>query len=176
MLPLQSCQSDQLQLDAPKRLKSTQPSVERTLSGIRYVDPQFTLTSLALLLPPCPIVLWDASTGRLDVDLGPHAARFQSFQDRIIDRVESAFKGQKPYFHSMLHGTILTAYIHIQTTEPYKQTEVYQGGWKTLDEARFQKGHLIRLGIQFQGVCFLYTQGTQERKYRLQHHVKVVYA
>lgn len=174
-LPLQSCHPENIRLESPKRLKSIQPSVERSLSGFSYEDPHFTLTSLCLLLPPCPIVLWDSATGRLDVDLGTHAARFAAFQAHIVDCVESAYRSPKPYFHSMLHGTVLTAHIHVGSADVQKRTDVCRGTtWShSLD---LVKGQTIRLGIQFQGVCFLLNHETQERKYRLQHHVTVIYA
>ena len=75
----------------------------------------------------------------------------------------------------MLHHSILTVYIgsnHIRKTMIHEK-----GEWTSiLHDKSFQKGQTVRLGIQFQGICFVRDVHSGNLKYRLQHSTRAIYA
>ena len=179
MLSLQDFDTSKLIMENPKRIKSSQPNVERTLSTFSYKNDIFTMLSLSLLTPFGKVHTWDYSTGKLEIDVGAKSTfytKYTLFQSTIGTLTKRIYSSNS-YFHPMLFGTILTVYLYTKPPFQEKETFLYSNTkWSTkLQRHTFEKGQSIRLGIQFQGVCFLHNLQSNDCKYRLQHQVKAIY-
>ncbi len=179
MLSLQDFDTSKLIMENPKRIKSSQPNVERTLSTFSYKNDIFTMLSLSLLTPFGKVHTWDYATGKLEIDVGAKSSfytKYTLFQSTIGTLTKRIYPSES-YFHPMLFGTILTVYLYTKPPFQEKETLLYSNSkWSTkLQKNTFEKGQSIRLGIQFQGVCFLHNLQSKDCKYRLQHQVKVIY-
>lgn len=181
MLPLQEFDSSKLIMEQPRKIKSSQPNIERTLSLFSYKNDLFIMSSLHLLTPFGKVHTWDFSTGKLEIDVGAKSifyTKYTLFQSTIVGLTNRIYPSKSSsYFHPMLFGTILTVYLY--TTPPFQEKETWfysNSKWSSkLTNNSFQKGQSIRLGIQFQGVCFLHNLQSKDCKYRLQHQVKAIY-
>ena len=86
-IPLQSMDCQYITLEDERKLKSSQPMVERSLLSLRYRHTLFTIPNLSILTPPVRIHSWNVSTGKLDIDLSTTpsiATKFASLQSSII--------------------------------------------------------------------------------------------
>jgi hypothetical protein len=179
MLPLQGFDPSKLIMENPKRIKSSQPNIERTLSIFSYKNDTFTMSSLHLLTPFGKVHTWDYSTGKLEIDIGAKSVfhtKYTLFQSTITMLIKKLYPTES-YFHPMLFGSILTVYLYTKPPFQEKETLLYSNStWSSkLQKNTFEKGQSIRLGIQFQGVCFLHNLQLNDCKYRLQHQVKAIY-
>ena len=183
MLPLEAFDPDKLKLEISKKLKCTQANVQRFIYSLQYKNDLFSLSPFSILTPFAKVHIWDFTTGKLEIDLGTRSTfqtKYTTFQSSIRSLVEQEYP-TKPYFHPMLFGTVLTVYLFTKP-ENYKDRETwcYNNEWtdkwtNKITEHTFVKGQYVRLGIQFQGICFLHDLEKNDLKYRLQHQIKTIY-
>lgn len=179
MLPLESVNVSYLMLDDAKRLKSHQTSVERSIAGLSYIDPSFTLSPLTILTPIGYVYAWDVESGRLDIEIPPTSQFYKGFcefQTALCKQVSASTGVGVQSFYPMLHQTILSVYIHTNPQDE-KKVGIYRNSeWsETFTKETLHKGQSIRLAIRFQGICFFKNSVTHEQKYRIQHHTRAIF-
>ena len=179
-IPLQTFEVGKVQIgpltSGPKRL-----------APFNYADGELRFPNLSILLPVATVKSYDATTGRLALNL-PHSsaglARLRTFQDMLVQSVISQqrtwFPGEHPRtseeiragFQSMLEGDTLHLYCPSVSTGIQDIHVHSKGGWTQGVKASFlQPGYPVRLAIRIQGLSFHQSTSGWTGKFRLQHRV-----
>ena len=182
LLPFEAFDEHKITIEPSKKLKCIQTNIQRFICSLQYKDPIYTLSPFCILTPFAKVHTWDFASGKLELDLTNGSifqSKYNAFQTAIRSLVEKEYTLHS-YFHPMMFGQILTVYLYTNMDslkQRDRDTWIYTNHtWTTtLQESSFKKGQSIRLGIQFQGVCFLRDLVKHDLKYRLQHHIKTIY-
>ncbi len=194
-LPLQALEVGNIHIDEPKASKGPGvPSyaVDRPIAGLSYRTSFYTMPCLAVMTPFLKVYHWDATTGRLDleVDQGSVTAiKCSALQETILELLEKkpqwfmnagtkSKEELRASFQPILSGSIFTIYLHGPNPEKKQMGRVWiwkQGAWqKGAASTSFIRGQQLRIALRLQGICFLPTANGKTR-YRLQHQTIAVF-
>lgn len=165
----------------------------KPLTPLAYNDGPFVMQHLNILLPPLPIKEYDATTGKLILNLSEHpqtASKLLALQETLLSTV---FNNQRMWFNDsnrpkeqiqalfqpFLESNLLHLYCPLQTTE--KKHFLYlwnDGAWGRLTSPNsLQKGHMIRVGLRMQGISYQMNPHTNTwtGRFRVQHRIICIY-
>lgn len=185
-IPIQKLEVSKIQLGSLQ--KTTKP-----LTPLSYSDGPIVLQSLNLLLSPLTIKEYDATSGRLVLQLhdSPQtSAKLLALQESLLTNV---FGNQKIWFpestrtkeqlqssfQPFVENTLLHLYCPLQTGEKRNAIHVWRDSeWKKLSVAGLlQKGESVRVALRLQGISYqmnAYT-GVWTGRFRVQHKITCLY-
>lgn len=184
-VPLQKLEVSKIQ---PGMLqKSAKP-----LTPLCYVDGQFTLQYLNVLLPPLPVKEYDAVTGKLILSLNesPQAqAKLMALQESFLSAVYSnqrlwfsestrSKEQLQTLFQTFVEMNQLNLYCPIQTQEKKYSLYIWkENSWhKLISPGLLEKGDMIRVALRLQGISYQMNQsGTWTGRFRIQHRIFSIY-
>jgi len=190
-LPIQAFDISNIQTQEPKKHSGIGVPAyvaNRHLAQMSYHTSLLHLPCVSVFTPFCKVAAWDSTTGRLDLDIEDQPmmiTKLNALQETIIQTLLKQSKWLPSHqrsrhvieqtFHKLLRGTTFTVYVHGPNPEGCQTGRVWMwktGSWqKGVTQASFRKGQQIRLGIRFQGICFLPSSNGGEVYTRLQHQV-----
>jgi hypothetical protein len=179
-LPIQSINTDSIQIQTPKYSHANRP-----LSEFQYSTDDFSLTNLPILTTFLKVHSWDSSTGRLELETDAiTASKIITIQKRILTIVSSHPSWASRHttvqqdFQYMYHNGIFTVYLHGANPDQAHTGRVWiwsASQWKKgVGATTLRKGQQIRLAIRFQGICTIQAEGSRIR-YRIQHQTVAIY-
>jgi len=186
-IPIQKLEVGKIQVGA---LQKTQ----KPLTPLSYSDGPIVFQNLNLLLPPLSIKEYDATTGKLILNLtesASTAAKLLALQESLLHTVYANQKIWFPestrsreqiqqFFQSFVENTLLHLYCPLQTQEKRHTIYIWRDGeWKKLTNAGLlQKGQSIRVALRLQGISYQMhqTTGLWTGRFRVQHKISCLYS
>jgi hypothetical protein len=186
-IPIQKLEVSKIQVGA---LQKTQ----KPLTPLSYADGPIIFQNLNLLLPPLSIKEYDATTGKLILNLTESPAtalKLLALQESLLHTVYTNQKLWFPesnrsreqiqqYFQSFVENTLLHLYCPLQTQEKRHTIYIWRDNeWKKLANAGLlQKGQSIRVALRLQGISYQMhqTTGLWTGRFRVQHKISCLYA
>lgn len=179
VLPIQKMEVGHIVMAAPHQ-KSTKP-----LASLSYNDGSiYALPSLSLLFPPLKVVMYDPTTGRLELDTSNHhilSLKLTMLQDTLLEAVHynqsswfsSSYKldDVRDGFQPLYKDSKLILHCPIGSTDTHPVWT--QEGWKPLQSSHLAVGSKVRVAIKVQGIGFLFRgdQSGWTSRSRVQHRV-----
>ena len=187
VIPIQKLEVSKLQVGSFQR--SAKP-----LSPLSYTDGPIVFQSLNLLLPPLTIKDYDATSGRLLLNLhdAPStSAKLTALQDSLLGIVyanqrlwfpdSSKSKDQlQQSFQPFVEPSVLHLYCPLQTQDKQRHTiSIWRdSSWKKLTSAGLvNKGESIRVALRLQGISYQMNTNTGiwTGRFRVQHKINCIY-
>jgi len=153
---------------------------------IKYSDSILQLDPFSIVTPSLPILAYDFSKGRIDIDLAADEAslaKFKSLQETIIQLLHSqqyewfqthsmTIDAIKERFQPFLQGTVLSIYLSslLRTGKPIW---VWKGGnWSNvLKQSSLQAGKSVRLVLRLTGIQSFFSLGVQNIPKNMKCHI-----
>ena len=180
-------------IDASKIQVGSLQKTAKPITSLSYSDGTFHFQHLNILLPPLPVKEYDATTGKLVLNLSEFKSTSQrlfSVQETILNTV---YHQQKQWFSDsdrspdqiqslfqpFVENDLLHLYCPLQTQEKKYGLSLWkEGSWKKLTvPGLFQKGDLLRVGLRLQGISFQMNvnTGSWTGRFRVQHRIFCMY-
>jgi hypothetical protein len=176
VLPVQKLLVDNISISYPWTKESIKQS--KPIATLSYRDENtIGMPTLSLLLPPIPIVSYDAHSGRLELDTSGYSLvslKLQTFQENLLEAIrcnqelwfgtsytsEDIRSGFQPFFEGtrcILHCPMFTQVEKQGTlgTVPTCIPLFHNGAWKSATQDQFIVGKKIRVAIKIHGISFL---------------------
>ena len=174
-------------------VESLQRSI-KPLTPLSYADGPIVFQNLNILLPPLTVHEYDASTGRLLLNLTESpttASKLLALQESFL---ASVYQNQKIWFpessrtrdqiqklfQPFVENTFLHLYCPLQLQEKRHTISIWkQNEWKRLTTpGMIQKGESIRVALRLQGISYQLdaSSGQWTGRFRVQHKISCIYA
>ena len=164
----------------------------KPLTPLSYVDGQFILQHLNILLPALPIKEYDPETGRLILGLSETPqiqAKLMALQDSFLSTVylnqrkwfsdsNRSKEQMAALFQTFVEPTSLHLYCPLQTQDKKYSLFVWKKGvWERLvSPGLLEKGDMIRVALRLQGISYQMNQsGSWTGRFRIQHRIFSIY-
>lgn len=164
----------------------------KPLTPLSYVDGSFALQHVNILLPSLAVKEYDATTGRLILNLSeaPQVqAKLMALQDYLLNMV---YQNQRRWFpdsnrskdqmtalfQTFVEPQQLHLYCPVQTQDKKYSLSIWKDGiWqKIVGPNVFQVGDMIRVALRLQGISYQMNQtGSWTGRFRVQHRICSIY-
>jgi hypothetical protein len=190
-LPIQKVEIGNINIGSPWARLSHGEGAQKPMAPLSYFGTQFRLPFVSLIFPPLPVIEYNASTGKLVLDMFESSLasiKLNTLQDTIVNAIsyhqagwfksefskDDIVRGFQPIIqdnHLHLHcpssaspsGASLSSGISI-----FKD-----GEWKKLSADDLKLGTRVRVAVKIHGISFLNRNDGDKwsGKCRLQHRI-----
>ena len=149
------------------------------MAPLSYFGTQFRLPFLSILFPPLPIVEYNATTGRLVLDMSETnlaCIKLSTLQETLVNAIlyhqHAWFKTEftKDNVKAGFQPILQDSHLHIHCSSSRSVPLYRDGEWRTAAAEDFVVGKRIRVAVKIHGISFL-TNGAWTGRCRLQHRV-----
>lgn len=186
-IPIQKLEVSKIQIGSLQ--KTMKP-----LTPFSYADGPIVFQNLNILLPPLSIKEYDATTGKLLLNLADSpqtAAKLLALQSSFLNSVYDHQKIWFPestrsreqiqsFFQCFVENTTLHLYCPLQMQEKRNFISIWhEDEWKKLSVAGLlKKGEYIRVALRLQGISYQLNQSTGlwTGRFRVQHKISCIYS
>lgn len=193
-IPLQAIELKNIYISKPIKLAGPGVpfyAIDRPIAALSYVTPNFRIPTFGILTPFLKVHSWDSTSGKLELSMesdNSTAVKLALIQEHILNLLILNSQWLLPYtrtkdelrasFQEIIQGNILTIYLHGPNPEKKQTGRVWiwqEHEWqKGASVYSFKKDQIIRVGLRFQGVCFLQTI-QKKMRYRIQHQTVTIF-
>jgi len=171
-LPIQKLEIGNINIGNPWGRESWKEYVNKPMAPLSYFGTQFRLPFVSLLFPPLPILEYNASTGKIVLDMTETnlaSIKLNTFQDTLINAIvyhqytwfKSNFSRDdiKAGFQQMYQDNKLILHCPAGANSPtaYKGPPVFKNNvWEnTISANDLKVGNRIRIAVKIHGISFL---------------------
>lgn len=187
-LPIQKVEIGNINIGSPWAREHRREYEQKPMAPLSYFGTQFRIPFVSLLFPPLPIVEYNATSGKLVLDMsGTSLAciKMNTFQETLIGAIvyhqhgwfKSNFSREdvKGGFQPIFNDNKLTLYCPLALGQGHvRGIPVFTGGsWKpSFTAENLVVGRRIRVAVKIHGISFLNTHdGSWSGRCRLQHRI-----
>jgi hypothetical protein len=201
-LPIQKLEIGNVNIGSPwsrhNRPGTGADHMYKPMAPLSYFCAQFRMNFLSLLFPPLPVVEYNASTGKLVLDMSETSLgsiKLNTLQDTLLNAIVYHQMGwfkteyEKSEIQAGFQPIIQDSLVHLhcpQGTMSQLQRSIpifVDGKWKMLEGASSAQhqglvpGVRIRVAVKIHGISFLMNQGSLTAKSwsgrcRIQHRIQ----
>lgn len=172
-LPVQKLEVGSIYIASPWLRESKYDTKVKPISSLSYIGSQFRMPSVSILFPPLPVVEYNASTGKLIIDISETSlacTKLAAFQETILQSIlchQTAWFGTEYGIEEIRSKYIpiykdnrLILHCPITTFSGTHGPPIYVNNeWKTSSHDTYLKpGVRIRVAVKLHGISYLYNQ------------------
>jgi len=159
-LPIQKVEISNINIGSPWARETKKEYAQKPMAPLSYFGTHFRLPFVSLLFPPLPILEYNASSGRLVLDMSETSLasiKLSTFHDTLVNAI---LYHQYAWFKSEFSKDEIKAGFqpmyqdnHLILHCPSDSVPVFNGKWGS--DTDFKPGMRVRVSVKIHGISFL---------------------